>query len=830
MASPTLWSRTGLKAFLIFALCGASVGAEQQAQNLQTLWIGTAIERELTGGQTHAYRIPLSAGQFAVVDVEQRGADVLLSANRPDGKEFASVNLRIVGEGVEPLVVLAETTGDYILKVTSSNPKIVGRYEARISELRASTQQDRVRVSAQTLSYEAQTVSLETPAEAKKKAVGLYLEALLLWQQVPDPMWESALLLRLGRLNINLTEFKQANDYFSRALVTKKAIGDRRGEASALSGVCEALHYLGDTKAKAECLDSLSAIYRELGNRLDEAKALSNKAVTFNSLGDYPAALLAGHQALAIFQAEDDRGQESFALNTLGQIYGSLNEHQLALDHYERALAIRREGTDRRLLGLTLGDIGSTYFELGDFPRALDYFNQALAISDEIGDRRTKAIRLSGLGQLWKRTGEPAKALVAQTQSLALAREVGDRQAEGRTLIALSELHLLMGDKQEAQDSLSQALEITRVTGDRVGEASVLRDMGKLAAANGDSHEAIAFLQRSLSLARAINDLQGERDALINLAQTERGANNLSEARRYHEEALKLTESLRTKILDPDLRASYLAQRQDEYELYADLLMQLHQEQPNAGYIAEAFQISERGRARSLLETLTEARADIRQGVDANLLAEEHDLSSRIRAKEQQRAQLLGSPSFANETETLAQDVGHLLNEYQSLQARIRAVSPRYAALTLPQPVTAIELQTNHLDSQTVLLEFALGEKRSWLWAITRDSITSYSLPARVEIESSARKVYELLTARQPKKGESDIERQARVADSDAKLTNEARRLSQSLLGGIAGKLGNEWKNKRLLIVGGGVLEVSAIRHIAPAVRWSASDHRSRNC
>ena len=82
---------------------------------------------------------------------------------------------------------------------------------------------------------------LKLPLKRRKKQYKLYLEALLLWQQVPDPMWESALLLRLGRLNINLTEFKQANDYFSRALVAKKAIGDRRGEASALSGVCEAL-------------------------------------------------------------------------------------------------------------------------------------------------------------------------------------------------------------------------------------------------------------------------------------------------------------------------------------------------------------------------------------------------------------------------------------------------------------------------------------------------------------------------------------------------------------------------------------------------------------
>ena len=105
-------------------------------------------------------------------------------------------------------------------------------------------------MKAQTISYEAQKLSLEKAPEAKRKAVQLYEEALQLWRQVPEPLWESSLLLRLGRLHIELTEFRQAKEYFSRAVIARKAIGDRSGEATAQSGVCEALHFLGDTKGK----------------------------------------------------------------------------------------------------------------------------------------------------------------------------------------------------------------------------------------------------------------------------------------------------------------------------------------------------------------------------------------------------------------------------------------------------------------------------------------------------------------------------------------------------------------------------------------------------
>jgi len=46
------------------------------------------------------------------------------------------------------------------------------------------------------------------------------------------------------------------------------------------------------------------------------------------------------------------------------------------------------------------------------------------------------------------------------------------------------------------------------------------------------------------------------------------------------------------------------------------------------------------------------------------------------------------------------------------------------------------------------LLEYSLGEERSYLWAVTKNSFSSYELPSRAVIEAAARRCYELLTAR----------------------------------------------------------------------------------
>ncbi|MCA1991514.1 MAG: CHAT domain-containing protein, partial [Coleofasciculus sp. S288] len=88
-------------------------------------------------------------------------------------------------------------------------------------------------------------------------------------------------------------------------------------------------------------------------------------------------------------------------------------------------------------------------------------------------------------------------------------------------------------------------------------------------------------------------------------------------------------------------------------------------------------------------------------------------------------------------------------------------------------------------DDDTLLLEYSLGSERSYLWAVSKTSITSYVLPSRSEIEAAAQTF-----------------RQSLTPDSAANLETGLP-LSQMLLAPVANQLGN----KRLLIVGNGALQ-----------------------
>jgi CHAT domain-containing protein len=166
-------------------------------------------------------------------------------------------------------------------------------------------------------------------------------------------------------------------------------------------------------------------------------------------------------------------------------------------------------------------------------------------------------------------------------------------------------------------------------------------------------------------------------------------------------------------------------------------------------------------------------------------------LQQRLNAKAAAQVSLLNRKHTPEQADAAAKEIDAITDGYAEVQAQIRARSPRYAALTQPQPLGLTEIQQQALDEDTLLLEYALGEKRSYLWLVSQRSIDSYELPPRAEIESATRRVYELLTVR-PKRG----------TPPDPQFIAQAKALSGMLLGPAAAQLGA----KRLVVVAPGAL------------------------
>jgi CHAT domain-containing protein/predicted negative regulator of RcsB-dependent stress response len=458
---------------------------------------------------------------------------------------------------------------------------------------------------------------------------------------------------------------------------------------------------------------------------------------------------------------------------------------------------------DRRGEAATLNNIGSAYQSLGEMQKALEKFNQTLPIFRSVGDRRGEAQILNNIGTVYRSLGETQKALENFNDILPLRRAMGDRHGEAQTLNNIGTAHQSLGETQKALEKYNEALPIFRGVRDRSGEAQTLNNIGTVHLALGETRKALENYTEALPHRRAVGDRNGEAATLLGIARVEQKRGDLTQARQTIEQAVDMIELLRANPNSQELRTSYFATHQDLYQSYIDILMKMHKQNPDAAFDAVAFAASERARARSLLELLTEARADIRQGVDSSLLERERSLRQRLNVRAAAQERLLSSKHTPEQAGAAAKEIASITTEYEELRAQIRSSSPRYDALTRPQPLNLAEIQQQALDPDTLLLEYSLGDNVSYLFVVSQTSIASYQLPKRDEIEAATRRVREMLTAPQPRPGEFEAKRQARIKEARANYWPQAAALSQTLLGPVASHLGA----KRLLILPDGALQ-----------------------
>jgi CHAT domain-containing protein/Tfp pilus assembly protein PilF len=494
-------------------------------------------------------------------------------------------------------------------------------------------------------------------------------------------------------------------------------------------------------------------------------------------------------EVLSLSKALGDRLDQAHTLVGLGKVHYDLGEYQQALDFYYQALSLVRSTDDRRAEANSLSGIGTIYSILGEHQKALDSYNQALLLWRAIGDRGAEVITLNNIGAAYSRLGQNQQSLKYHDQALLLIRAMGRNENwEGAdfTLARIGRVYRDLGEPQKALEYFNQALPLSR---GRLMEANILSNIGVIHSDLGEPQKALEYFNQALQLRRIMGDRRGEAETLTGVALVERNRGNLIEARTQIELALNFIESLRAKVASQELRSSYFASVQDYYTFYTDLLMRLHQTKPTHGFDALAVQANERARARVLLEQLSEARAEIRQGVDPVLLERERILQRQLNAKASAQTQLLSGKHTEAQAAAIAKEIEELTSQYQQVEAQIRATSPPYAAFTQPQGLALSEIQ-QLLDSDTLLLEYSLGKERSYLWAVTPTSITSHELPKRTEIDKAAGRVHELLTISHRR----ETKRPAELA---------AAELSQLVLGPVAALLGN----KRLLIVADGALQ-----------------------
>jgi CHAT domain-containing protein/tetratricopeptide (TPR) repeat protein len=531
-------------------------------------------------------------------------------------------------------------------------------------------------------------------------------------------------------------------------------------------------------------------VAEQIGDRLGLAQTLTRAGNIYRMQGEYDRALEYLRKALPLHESLRNKPGIFNTLSSISTINSFTGDYDLELA--KRVFEVAEEAQNTEWMGIALSQFAAQHFALGNYAQAFDYHQKSLKFYQKINNKPGIAFALHGIGNAYRMYGDYNRALSYFQKSLALSEEIGSSDLTIRTLVNLGALHRSNGDYVQAEQCLLASLRLA--ASPRIGHFSgnsfylslALSNLAEISMRRGDYQQALLYLRQSVSLsesshakdalayalgrtaavlfaqrdfngalqaasrAAAVAAQTGGRDpewrAHLEAGKAYRALEMVSQARQEFEKAIAIIESVRADVASNEARSTYFATVQEAYEHYIDLLMQLHKERPAEKHDALALQVSERARARSLLEFLTEGHADIQQGIDARLFESERGLKRQLNAAAGRQLRFSDGKHTSKQVSDAKKEVEELTTRLQELRAEISLRSPRYAALTQPVPLTLGQIQGEVLDPETALLEYSLGEERSYLWVVTSSSIKSVELPKRSELESSVRQFVGLLS------------------------------------------------------------------------------------
>lgn len=838
----------------LFAVLALTPGVARGQVGVQTLSVGQPITREMAGGESHGYQIRLDAGQYARLVVMQRGVDVELRLYGPDGARLDVADSPNGTEGPEPLSFVTQSSGFYRIEVAALDktaPK--GSYEILLAETRLATAQDRALTAVDRLIREAELLRASRGEQNHRQSVEKYQAALALWRAnngaakkeaeilkelantyaflyeryraatdreqamgayqksievAGDRLWEAHIQRAIGGFATRWRDLAFSLECFQRALAISRELNDAPGVADALTAIGQIHASLGRIEQARASYEEAIPFWRAANDRSGESVALRSVAITYELTGENQKALELHLENLELRRGMNDLPGQVNTLNSLGSTYWALGEWQQALDSLDEAMKISQQLNNRGDIAFTAWQIGRRYSVLGQSQKALDYFNQALPIFHAQNIPQYEAAALNDIGKTHYQLGDKKQALEYHNRALPVMRAAQSPYGEIAVTLSIARLTAEEGDRARARELVDQAITRAREIKSAPGEAAALGHLGELSNEAGAKAQALEYYRQSLQIWRAVANSSAEAATLARIARVESDLGSLNDARQHIEAALNIIETLRSKIAAQELRTSYFATVQSYYDFYIDLLMRMARqeetEEGRDGQWAAALLASERARARSLLELLAEAHADLRRDIDPALRAREQSLQQLLNRRIEEQLRLLNGPYTEAQAERAAKEISRLQDQYRDVQTQIRQRSPRYAALTQPRPLSLDEIRRLVLDDGAALLSYALGEERSYAWVVTRDSITGFALPPRAAIEEAARRLLALITARnEARVGETAARRRARIARADARMPRAAAALSRLALSPVIAKLNKQ----RLLIVADGALQ-----------------------
>ena len=504
----------------------------------------------------------------------------------------------------------------------------------------------------------------------------------------------------LARRFIRQGHPEQALSYLNSEIQVAKETGDPLKHATALRTRADAYLSLGEFTSAANQLDQAVRMLDELGDTKDEANSLVSLGWTYQSIGDLSQTFSSYDHALKLFAKLSDKDGQVRVRMAAGSLYRYLGKPVWAFQQYKAAWPLASDYQRAWMLASN----AEMLIDLNDYSGASAHYAEASKLINRKGDLSFEAAILAGEARAeFMGSTDYLNATRHAKSALSKMREAHNRAGEAAVLATLGEAHYWTAVQLPDEDphkqlklalrDYSAALPMMREVGDRSGEIGVLTDTGML------------------------YDEWGKRE----------------EALSYYRQALNKLEDLQTSTRLEEFRTDVAEQSAALYERATALSVDFHQDE-------EAFNLSERARARALLDQLGNPRFDLNRHAPANFTAHEEALRGENIALRRRLAEELTKAGGEIDQEKVSSTQFRLAvihKQYEDLITQLKLSNPEDTSFFSVSPLKITELQAQ-LGADVTLVSYYTTPSVNIAFVVTQHEFRAINLPATEEEISAA--------------------------------------------------------------------------------------------
>ena len=567
---------------------------------------------------------------------------------------------------------------------------------------------------------------------ADQESVKLYQEAASLYEgdSVDFINWADC-YRKIGIIHLDAQKYELALRNFQEAARVRKL-----SPILSDSLYFEDYLYSGNANYSISNLDSAEYYYQIAENLTLKYPALKKRGELYNSLGSYYFAVgnyqLANQYLQASLRAVDASELEDEVEQNIIRSNIAITEEKLG--HYTEAIAnfklLLQSGLDTQFL---YNNIGNAFIELHQYDSAVHYLKKALYISNR--GKHVKNATLNNLGNAYTYLNNLDTAMYYYRASISLNDSLFTNRnftlanayyGIGLIEVRKSNLDSALYYYQKALTTLSFAFEDQRVFVNPENFTDVI------------------------SLPLLFSALQQKAGVFEQIYEQNANLDYLNHSLTTYQLAIRVAQHIQ-KTYDNDEAKLFLVNKvAPVYEEAIATAVQLHQLTDDPRYVAQAFQFSEASKAAVLTESLRDVKIKSSGQVSDSLVQDEHRLKQQITAL---RLKLVESQdSVQNETyrqELIDQEIA-LARTIKYLQKDEHYYQRKYQ----PDSLNIAALQKSLLTDNETLLEYFVGQREIYVFALRRGDLQVASVARTAELDSALQRTRQHLYDYQPGQGE----------------------------------------------------------------------------